>query len=146
MARLNDLMPIDHVVRITEFGTVEDAPHDIYAPEVYVECADDDAGSVLADAEAAMIKSVEDQGWELMTGYTGQWHYYGPIMHVSEYIGGQLEADIRSTPGLYVAVEVGGLYSTESQEQEQSDEPIGWVVARKTDAAYRRAIRRATKS
>jgi hypothetical protein len=129
---LNDLMDFDHVIRITDDGTVEEAPGE-YAPEVYVECADDDAGSITREAEQQMIDAVANQGWELMTGYTGQYSYRGPIMHASEYVGGQMEADIRATPGLYVVIEPTGLYATEEQEQEQSDEPIGWVVARKVD-------------
>lgn len=127
---LNDQMYFDHVIRITEDGTVEDAPGE-YAPEVVVECADDDAGSITREAEAAMIAHVEAQGWELMTGYTGQYGYSGPIMHVSEYVGGQMETDIRETPGLYVVVEPTGIYSSEEQEERDSGEAIGWVVARK---------------
>src|ERR1700756_4699835 len=124
---LNDQMGFDHVIRITADGTVEDAPGE-YAPEVTVECADDECGSITREAEAAMIASVEAQGWELMTGYTGQYSYRGPIMHRSEYVGGMLEDDIRSTPGLYVVVEPTGIYSSEELEEANADEPIGWVI------------------
>lgn len=124
---LNDQMQFDHVIRITEDGTVEDAPGE-YAPEVVVECAEDDCGSITREAEAAMIAHVEAQGWELMTGYTGQYSYSGPIMHNSEFVGGRMETDIRETPGLYVVVEPTGIYATEERD---SSEAIGWVVARK---------------
>lgn len=122
---LNDQMDFDHVIRITDDGTVADAPGE-YAPEVVVECADDDAGSITAEAEAEMVRNVERQGWELMTGYTSQYGYRGPIMHASEHVGGDLERDIRATPGLYVVVEPIGMYTSEEQA-------IGWVVARKAD-------------
>lgn len=132
---LNDLMEFDHVIRINEHGAAEEQPREAYvhAPEIYVECAEDDCGSITAEAEAEMIRRVEEQGWELMTGYTGQYSYHGPIMHASEYVGGQMEADIRSTPGLYVVVEPTGLYATEEQQERNDSEPIGWVVARKVD-------------
>jgi hypothetical protein len=128
---LNDRMHFDHVIRIDENGKVAKPLEPTYAPEVIVELAEDDCGSITCEAEAAMIAHVESQGWELMTGYTGQYGYRGPIMHVSEYVGGQMETDIRATPGLYVVVGPTGLYATEKQEQEQGDDPIGWVVARK---------------
>lgn len=130
---LNDQMSFDHVIRIDENGAVAKPLTTTYAPEVYVECADDDCGPITAEAEAAMIAHVEEQGWELMTGYTGQCLYNGPIMHVSEYVGGRLEDDIRATPGLYVVVEPTGLYETEEQEERNGDQAIGWVVARKVD-------------
>ena len=132
---LNDQMDFDHVIRITEAGTVEQLPRDeyVYAPEVIVECLDDDAGSITREAEERMIESVKEQGWELMTGYTGQYSYNGPIMHVSEFVGGGLEDAIRATPGLYVVVEPTGLYPSEEAEEAHGDQPIGWVVARKVD-------------
>jgi hypothetical protein len=129
---LNNLMHFDHVVRVLPDGDVVDAPN-VFAPEVYVQCADDDCGSITKEAEEEMITSVEAQGWELMTGYTGQYGYRGPIMHVSEYVGGGLAEDILARPGLYVVVEPQGMYATEEQEEAQSGEAIGWVVARKLD-------------
>lgn len=129
---LNDQMDFDHVIRIDVHGNAIDVAG-VYAPDVYVQCADDDCGSITAEAEAEMIASVERQGWELMTGYTGQYLYHGPIMHVSEYVGGGLERDIRATPGLYVIVEPTGLYASEEQEERNGGQAIGWVVARKVD-------------
>lgn len=130
---LNDQMDFDHVIRITEAGTVTEPSPAVSAPRVEVECLDDDAGSITKEAEDAMIAMVEEQGWELMTGYTGQYSYRGPIMHQSEYVGGGLEDDIRATPGLYVVVEPTGLYPTEEAEERCGDVPIGWVIARKVD-------------
>lgn len=132
MPSLNDHMDFDHVIRVLPDGTVEDALN-VYAPEVVVECLDDDAGSITREAEAEMIRYVESQGWELMTGYTGQYGYRGPIMHQSEYVGGGLEEDILATPGLYVVVEPTGIYPSEEAEEEHGGDPIGWVIARKVD-------------
>jgi hypothetical protein len=49
----------------------------------------------------------------------------GPIMHNSEYIGGTMEADIRATPGVYVA-----LVNDDIDDPEHAE---GWAVARKTE-------------
>jgi len=128
---LNDQMDFDHVIRITEDGTVAEPLERTYAPEVTVECLDDDAGSITREAEQRMIEYVESQGWELMTGYTGQYGYSGPIMHPSEYVGGGMEDDILATPGLYVVVEPTALYPSEEAEERLGDEPVGWVVCRR---------------
>ena len=45
-----------------------------------------------------------ETGWELLTGFTGQYSYNGPGMHPSEYIGGGLARHISSTPGLYAVL------------------------------------------
>lgn len=116
--KLNDLMEYDHVIQVHADGDLSE-PRDVYAPEVHVDTDAD--GQILAEHDAAMVASVKTQGWELMSGYTGQYLYHGPVMHPSEYIGGQLEQDIRETPGYYVAVTV----------ETDGGESAGWVVARK---------------
>lgn len=127
--RLNDVMEFDHVIRVAEAARVTDAEPGIYAPGVCVELDAD--GQITADAEATMIEAVEAAGWDLMTGYTGQYGYRGPIMHPSEFVGGSLAEDILSAPGLYVVVEVSGLAPEDAEDT--GDDPIGWVVARKLD-------------
>lgn len=104
---LQAAMEFDHVIRVTDSGTIEDAP-DYYAPTLYV----------LEDGTEEF-----DSGgrWELMSGYTGQYSYRGPVMHPSEYLGGQLAADILSEPGVYVAIVA---------ETEDDQAPAGWAVAR----------------
>ena len=48
---------------------------------------------------------IEGDGWEFAsTGYTGQSHYHGPIMHDSELLSGRLAEDILSHPGIYAVV------------------------------------------
>lgn len=102
--KLNDVMEFDHVVTVHDDGTVTDGPAGVYAPELF----DGEVGS----------------GWELLDGYSGQYRYSGPIMHASEYIGGDMERDILDTPGAYVAL---------VDYPSDGDEPEGWAVARKVE-------------
>ena len=81
---LNDIMEFDHVIEIKEHKTVIDR-NDLYAPNLYEEYLDDDK-------------------WELLNGFSGQYNYSGPIMHNSEFIGGGLEKYILDNPGVYVAL------------------------------------------
>lgn len=94
---------------------------EIYAPEIYVDCDSD--GQISNEHESTMVEYVRSQGWELMTGYTGQYSYSGPVMHSSEYIGGRIAEAILSEPGIYVSLAVEIL--------DDSEEPAGWVVAKK---------------
>lgn len=88
---LSEIMDFDHVIMVTAHGTVtDDTPNAPHAPEL-----SDDADG---------IESTGYASWELMTGYTGQYGYHGPMMHSSEYIGGRMARDILSTPGYYVSV------------------------------------------
>jgi hypothetical protein len=114
--KLNDIMEFDHVIRVHEDGTVSE-PEGFYAPN-------------LLDSE------LDDTSWTLFTkGYSGQYNYTGPIMHDSEFIGGDLAADILSNPGVYVAV-------VANHTCEEHDGPVecdcdtlqeGWAVARFND-------------
>ena len=45
-----------------------------------------------------------ETGWELLTGFSGQYSYNGPGMHASEYIGGGLAQHILDTTGLYTVL------------------------------------------
>ncbi len=106
MSTLNERMAFDHVIEIKDDGSIVDRS-DIYAPEITISSIGDDV----------------PDGWELLTGWTGQYGYNGPHMHSSEFIGGGLEAHIRETPGVYVAVNPWDM---------DSDEPSDtWVIARK---------------
>ena len=115
---LNALMVTDHVVMVTPDGTVTDKGFTgIHAPEFHVDT--DGYGSILAEHETDMIEMIRAQGWEVETGWTGQYSYSGPIMHPSEFIGGGLERHIRETPGYWVACSVTML---------GDEEDAGWVV------------------
>lgn len=118
MSDLDEIMSFDHVVRVSDDGTVSDDVQGVYAPELLM--STDADGSILADDEADYIAQAERQGWELLKGFTRQHGYRGVGMHASEYIGGALEDHIRETPGLYVAIEI---------ETDDDDLPDGWAVA-----------------
>ena len=124
---LNDLMQFDHVIEVLPDGTVIDGhgEHGIYAPELEtLETGDEpDPG----------------EGWELLTGMSGQDRYDGPIFHDSEYIGGGLADYILRTPGVYVAlivswhIERDNFDSDEEYAEALEIEPYeyqGWVIAR----------------
>jgi hypothetical protein len=113
---LNDKMEIDHVIRVDVNGEVSDTTG-IYAPS-------------LLDGE------LDGSEWSFFSaGYSGQYSYSGPIMHDSEYIGGGLEFDILSTPGVYAAV--ASYYSADPDGNECGDDEElygeGWAVVRLDD-------------
>jgi hypothetical protein len=118
MTSLNDRMDIDHVVRVHEDGSVTDESG-AYAPELII--GTDDTGQILAEHETELRESAKRQGWELLTGFTGQHGYNGPLMHPSEFVGGGLERYILANPGLYCVVVI--------ETYDDSDEPAGWAVA-----------------
>ncbi len=85
-------------------------------------------GSVDGDADALTNESTE-RGWSLLTGYTGQYGYHGPVMHNSEVIGGALARDILSTPGVYVVLPVDYACTDECPSDCDGDHADGWAVA-----------------
>ena len=109
MATLNELMEFDHPVYVSADGTVADPPCPLYAPELF----GIDDNELQSQARSA--------GWAgLLTGYTGQYGYNGPVMHPSEYVGGGLERYILATPGWYVVTAV---------MDDEDYEPYGWAIA-----------------
>lgn len=110
--KLNEMMSLDHVIIVMENGVVMDHLGSVYAPTLY-------------EGE------LDSSDWEFFsTGYTGQYGYRGPIMHNSEYIGGRLEEDILSTPGVYAAI-----VAEWKPDPEDSDENYveGWAVVKLKD-------------
>jgi hypothetical protein len=107
MEKLNDIMEFDHVIRVHADGTITDEPG-AYAPSLF-------------DGE------LDSPGWAMMDGYSGQDRYAGPVMHASEFIGGQMERDIRETPGVYVAI--AAYYSPEEGDEDGETVIDGWAVA-----------------
>jgi hypothetical protein len=128
---LNSIMEFDHVIRVNEDGSVSDE-NDVYAPDIYIETDDD--GQILDEHERAYIADANDQGWDLMTGYTDQSGYSGPIMHPSEFIGEDMADDILESPGIYVVIEVSSIDGGDS-------DPIGWAVAYRADESYQPTCR-----
>ena len=106
---LNDVMEMDHVIRVHPDGTVSDHVEGEYAPECYwVE------GAAPYDLEGY------SDDWTPHTGASNQQGYSGPIMHASEYIAGGLARHILSTPGLWVA--------TTAEDMDDPENPAGWVL------------------
>lgn len=100
---LDSLMQMDHVIRVDADGLVHDDVRGVYAPEINM--GTDDDGQILAEHDAALIEELERQGWTVETGWTGQYgnHKADPVMHTSEFIGGDLAEHIIGTPGCWVA-------------------------------------------
>jgi hypothetical protein len=114
---LNGVMAFDHVIRVHADGTVTE-PRDVWAPEPI-----DGDGTLSTRA---------GEPWELVTGYSGQHGYAGPVMHPSEYIGGGMARDILARPGLWVALVVPGECDEDGctpGECDHDTEPAGWAVA-----------------
>lgn len=111
---LNAIMEFDHVIQIIEDEGLMEIDG-VWAPDVH--SYEDDNGQ---------RRVTVDSGWTLMTGYSGQYGYSGPVMHPSEFIGGAMARDILAEPGIYVAVVVSDL------DDEENDD--GWAVARKLDS------------
>lgn len=105
---LADLMEFDHIVRVLADGTLIDSP--LFIP----------IGLHAPDMLDDELQAGTD-GWQLMTGHTGQHGYNGPTMHPSEYIGGGLASAILDHAGLYVAIV--------SYISNEGDDVAGWAIA-----------------
>jgi len=131
---LNSFMEFDHVIRVLPGGAVTHDTPGVYAPESLDMEVDGDGQSIHAD-DSDIKGQAKSAGWELLTGYTGQYSYNGPGMHPSEFIGGGLARHILETPGYYVALTVevmcpGAPEDADTLEDNSCDcEPAGWAVA-----------------
>lgn len=116
---LNDIMQPDHVIRV-KGGVITESgfPASVHAPELMI--GTDADGSILAEHERHLIQDAKRYGWDVQTGWSGQYSYSGPIMHSSEYIGGALADHIRETDGYWVAV-VAECFDI-------PDNPAGWLL------------------
>ena len=117
MGTLSDMMGFDHIIRVRRDGAITDA-EGIYAPELVQYRNDDDTWT----------EDLRDDDWELLDGFSGQWSYSGPMMHSSEYIGGDLERHIREHPGLYVAI-----YPSVIDDDDPDAVADSWAVAYRED-------------
>jgi hypothetical protein len=121
-------MEFDHIIRVNADGTI-------------TENLDMSTGSTWAYFDLNVAQDGTDEfdmsaGWTLLSGFTGQYGYNGPVMHASEYVGGGLERHIRETPGYYVVLEVSGRCdydgTTDCDPESGCDcEPAGWAIAYK---------------
>ena len=125
---LNDIMEFDHIIRVNTDGPIdEDLDMSVGDTGSYFDLNVGTDGTDLFEMS---------EGWELLSGFTGQYGYNGPVMHASEFIGGGLERHIVETPGYYVALVVEGRCdydgSTDCTPESGCDcEPAGWATAYK---------------
>lgn len=138
---INELMEFDHVVAVMPDGRVINVDEgfnylDEYAPEVTIDYDGPFADAQISEQhDAAMVENLRDQGWEVLTGYSGQYSYAGPVMHNSEFIGGGIEDRIREEPGYWVALTVEIHPKKDDPEYRNGSgesDGAGWIVARKT--------------
>ena len=119
---LNAHMEFDHVIQVFENGSVVDDVAAVWAPEVYDNSPEGGPEDI----------AVSGEGWTLERGWTGQYSYSGPVMHDSEFIGGDLAEHILSTPGYWVAVVVSGPgcddENCSGSCDNGCDDSYGWVV------------------
>ena len=118
---LQTMMDFDSVIKVDEDGTIARADGIHCYADLNVNTQGEDEFDLSA-------------GWELLSGFTGQYSYNGPVMHSSEFIGGGLARYILETPGYYVALFVEGRCdydgSTYCTEDSGCDcEPTGWAIA-----------------
>jgi hypothetical protein len=77
---------------------------------------------------------IEGDGWEALTGMTGQYSYNGAVMHASEYIGAGV-----ATRLLELAQDEGSLQTFAvvavdvlPTDEDPEPEPAGWAILRRT--------------
>lgn len=107
---LAGVLTFDQPVRVRADGTVS-LPLDVRAPEL----------PAIDHGDEELDRHARTQGWTLLSGWTGQHGYRGPVMHPSEYLGGRLADHVLATPGDYAVVAL----------DDSDDDPGagGWVVA-----------------
>lgn len=155
--QLNDMMSGDGTVVLVHadrtFARYDTRELNEYAPSVMM--TTDDTGQILAEDLEQFVTTVENTGWTLEKGWSGQYLTKGtdPMMHESEYIGGALMEHILDTPGLWCVMPV----DVESEEcPNDSDDcklsdmcddcingdgyqrecvPAGWVVMHREPSA-----------
>lgn len=116
---MNDAMVFGLVIYSDGRGNVWQCP-DVDGPSELVLLRLDDDGQSTDDVP---LEPLPD-GWEFLTGWTGQYGYSGMVMHSSEYVGGRLARHIRETAGYYVCLVVDGIADGVDAESE----PIGWAI------------------
>jgi hypothetical protein len=129
---LNDLVGLDGptvLVTRTADGVVtldDGAPGAPHFPDELVAITDGE-GYRTADTDPDLHRQARAAGWELVTGYTGQYGYAGPVFHSSEYIGGGLADLIAAADDEDVPSRVWWAVGVVSSPD--ADEPAGWVLA-----------------
>ncbi len=109
---LDQLMRVDHVIRVHKDGTVSE-PMSVWAPEVYDNAPEGEPEDIMASSPAGGPR------WSLLSGWSAEYMNRGPVMGDSEYVGGALARHILENPGLYTIVTV----------TDPNGDDIGWAVA-----------------
>lgn len=110
---LSRVMEFDHVIAVGAGGQVYEGIQHKHAP----------------DAFNADPYSNNLEGWELLSGYTGQHGYDGPWMHDSETISGRMVDDVLDRPGYYTAIYAS--YPDEDEPETGQTYEEGWAIAYK---------------
>lgn len=76
--------------------------------------------------DSMLYSAVDGTGWELVSGFTGQYGYNGPLMHESEYMGGGIVQYTIDTPGIYTVQYVAAWTDPDFEEYDY----VGWVLLR----------------
>lgn len=121
---LNDLMQIDHVIRV-KGGAIFDDVKGVWAPELRIG-TDVDGISILDMHERHASEDLTRCGWDVQSGWSRQnsGRYNGIIMHPSEYVGGALADHIRETDGYWTVI----LAQTWPTDEDDDPEPAGWLL------------------
>jgi hypothetical protein len=115
-----DEQGFEHVFQIVD-GKVTDAPdlgRKTWAPSVYHE-------------DGAQYSWIDSADWDLLTGYSHQDRYSGPVMHASEGIGTAIAEELdrlaQDAPRVFALVVVEVL--SDDPNEDESPEPAGWAIA-----------------
>lgn len=117
---LDRLMEVDHVIRVDADGLVWDNVSGVWAPEARMVT---DEGQFTREGIEEYCELIKSQGWEPEVGYPVDALWGGdPVMHSSQFIGGNLAEHIVSTPGLWTVIEV------RTDDDGDSSDSAGWVL------------------
>ena len=110
----------DHVFQIVD-GKVQDAPdlgRKTWAPSVYHE-------------DGCKYPWIDGSDWDLLSGYSLQDRYSGPVMHASEGVGTAIAEALlelaEDAPHVFTLVVVECL--PDDPDASENDEPAGWAIA-----------------
>ena len=132
--KLTHQVDFDHAFGIDKTGTHVELPRDHPDAQTYFESIEH-----INDPEGPNGERWDGvpEGWEVVTGFTGQYGYDGGLVHPSEFPGGGMEAHVRENPGLYALVHP---YDGDAPDQDDPDydedtyDPFvdGWALLHKT--------------
>lgn len=108
---LDTFMEFDWTYHVDDDGHMTEAL-DVHGPDVFVQ---EEGG-----------KPIVTLGWELLSGWSFQWMYSGPVMHDSEGIHPPMGEHILENPGYYVVTSVTYLGTGNTVCQECDAQPGEW--------------------